>query len=334
MAGAAMHLGFWRTCWEVQWCRAHRVAAACVTLEATVNSLSFAWLEITGRCQLQCDHCYAESGPHGTDGVMAWEDWLSVIDQVAGLGARMVQFIGGEPTLHRRLPGLVGHALDRGLQVEVFSNLVRVSPQLWDVFAQPGVRLATSYYADSVGQHESITHGRGSYARTKAHIAEAIRRSVPLRVGVIDVHDEQRVEQARAELVGLGLDEVRVDHLRQVGRGVRERLPGLSQLCGRCGQGMIAITTDGAVWPCVFARWLPVGNVHRDALVDILRGPRMMETTAMLSHYFNSGPGKGEKETPCDPQCGPNCGPACNPSCWPTGAGPCGPKGGCQPNYD
>ncbi|MGH3565307.1 MAG: radical SAM protein [Pseudonocardia sp.] len=150
---------------------------------------------------------------------MNMEDWSSVIDQAVGLGTRMVQFIGGEPTLHRGLPDLVGHALGRGLQVEVFSNLVHVSPQLWDVFGQPGVQVATSYYADRADQHESITQGCGSYARTKANIAEVVRRSVPLRVGVIDVQDEQRVGQALAELAGLGVDEMRVDDLRQVGRG-------------------------------------------------------------------------------------------------------------------
>ncbi|MGH3933127.1 MAG: hypothetical protein ACRDTF_24495 [Pseudonocardiaceae bacterium] len=68
---------------------------------------------------------------------------------MAQLGGRMVQFIGGEPTLHRSLPAFVNHALTGGLEVEVFSNLVHVSTQLWEVFAQPGVRLATSYYSET-----------------------------------------------------------------------------------------------------------------------------------------------------------------------------------------
>lgn len=117
----------------------------------------------------------------------------------------MVQFIGGEPTLHGALPELVGHALGRGLEVEVFSNLVHVSEQLWEVFSQPRVRLATSYYADQADQHESITKRRGSYLRTKTNIVEALRRSIPLRVGLIDLADGQHVEQDRAELAALGV---------------------------------------------------------------------------------------------------------------------------------
>jgi len=298
-----------------------------------VNGRSFVWLEITGRCQLACTHCYADSGAHGTNGTMTDDDWEAAIESAVGLGTSMVQFIGGEPTLHPALPGLIDHALRSGLEVEIFSNLVHVSAPLWEVFAQSRVRLATSYYSDRADQHETITRRRGSYARTKANIAEAVRRSIPIRVGVIDVQDRQGVGQARTELTELGVDEVRVDRLRQVGRGVRDQHPDPAQLCGHCGHDKIAISADGSVWPCVFSRWLPVGNVRQQALAEIVRGPRMSTTVTALDRHFGSRREPGEHDL-CDPLCGPNCSPACNPSCWPTGAGPCGPKGGCQPNYD
>lgn len=290
------------------------------------NNPLFAWLEITGKCQLTCGHCYADSGPHGTDGVMTADDWANTIDQLAGLGTRMVQFIGGEPTLHAVLPDLIDRALGRGLEVEgVFSNLVYVKPALWDVFSRPGVRLATSYYTDDAREHERITRGRGSHGRTRSNIAEAVRRSIPLRVGVIDVEDGQRVQQAVSELAGIGVDgEIRIDHLRQIGRGVRDREPDLSQLCGNCGDRKIAVAADGSVWPCVFSRWLPVGNVKDEALADILSGTRMIETSATLAAEFATRPCVPNM---CDPQCGPSCSPACIPK------GDCVPEGGCVPSY-
>ena len=236
-------------------------------------TVRFLWLEITGRCQLLCVHCYAESGPSGTHGVMTVDDWRRVIDEGAALGVGMVQFIGGEPTLHPDLPRLVEYALDRHVEVEVFSNLLRVTPRLWDIFSRPGVCLATSYYADDVGQHEIITQRRGSYARTTANIAEAVRRSIPLRVGLIDVMDEQRVAQARQRLADLGVVDVDLDRLRQVGRGVRDRQPDVSQLCGACARGKVAIASNGDVWPCVFARWMPMGNIRAAGLADVLTSP-------------------------------------------------------------
>jgi MoaA/NifB/PqqE/SkfB family radical SAM enzyme len=76
--------------------------------------LDFAWLEITGKCSLHCEHCYAESGPMGTHGTMRTQDWHRIIDEIGTMGARSVQFIGGEPTLHPHLPAYVGHALEVG----------------------------------------------------------------------------------------------------------------------------------------------------------------------------------------------------------------------------
>lgn len=222
--------------------------------------LSFLWLELTGRCQLACRHCYAGSSPAGTHGSMTSTDWGRVIDEAAEWGVRAVQFIGGEPTLHPALPELINHALSRALAVEVFTNLVHVSDQLWDTFAQPGVSLATSYYSDDPDQHASIT-GRSNYAWTRANIVEAVRRGIPLRAGVIDLGDGQRVEAARAELADLGVARIGYDRLRQVGRGVRDQQPSAAQLCGRCGDGTAAVRPDGTVSPCVFARWIRTGSV-------------------------------------------------------------------------
>jgi hypothetical protein len=187
----------------------------------------------------------------GTHGSMTERDWRRVIDQAADLGVEMVQFIGGEPTMNPVLPALIDHALNCALAVEVFSHLAYVTPALWDVFSRPDVSLATSYYSDDPTQHEAITQRRGSYADTKANIAEAVRRGIPLRAGVIDLGGGQRAEQARAQLVDLGVSSVGYDRLRQVGRGVRDERASVEQLCGRCGDAVAAVSPDGTVWPCV-----------------------------------------------------------------------------------
>lgn len=145
---------------------------------------------------------------------------------------------------------------------------------------------------------------------------------------MIDLGDGQRAEQAVAELEGLGVVNVGLDGLRQVGRGVRDRRPSMDQLCGHCTADVLAVSPDGLVWPCVFSRWLPVGNVRTAALADILTGEPVREVRSQLAAYFAT------RQAPCVPnRCDPQCGPSCGPACWPTGTGPCTPKGGCVPNY-
>src|SRR5687767_12144819 len=134
--------------------------------------MRFLWLEITGRCQLQCVHCYAESGPAGDHGSMTTADWKRVIDQAAGLGAGHVQFIGGEPTQHPALPKLIEHAAAAGLVIEVFSNLVHLSPELWRAIEAHAVSLACSYYSAEPARHAQITGRAASHRRTEATIVE------------------------------------------------------------------------------------------------------------------------------------------------------------------
>jgi MoaA/NifB/PqqE/SkfB family radical SAM enzyme len=269
---------------------------------ATVESL---WLEITGKCQLRCTHCYAESGPTGTQGDMTYQDWAGVLAQAADVGMRRVQFIGGEPTLHPDLPGLVDQALGHGLHVEVYSNLVHVSERLWDTFSCPGVSLATSYYSPSDEQHAAIT-GRRTRGRTRSNIAEALRRSIPLRVGVVDVNDDQRVAEAVAELRGLGVLNVRVDRVRHLGRAQGDTRHDVSELCGHCARVGMAVSASGEVWPCVMARWMSLGNVRRQSLPEILNGVATERALARIAAQGLDGP-------PCEPGGDPTPGPQCFP---------------------
>lgn len=123
--------------------------------------------------------------------------------------------------------------------MEVFSNLVKVTDRLWEVFGRPGVRLATSYYSPDAAEHEAVT-GRRRHDRTLASIRDAVRRGIPLRVGVIRVADGQHVEAAMSELLALGVTEVEVDRQRQVGRGAVTASPGVDQLCGHCADGSLS----------------------------------------------------------------------------------------------
>lgn len=291
---------------------------------------SFLWCEITNRCSHRCIHCYSAASPAGTHGAMTESDWRRVIDQAATLGVAMVQYIGGEPTMHPALPGLIDHALTRGVDVEVFSHLAHVTPELWEIFSRPGVSLATSYYSDDADQHETITQRRRSYTDTKNNIAQAVKRGIPVRAGVIDLGGAQRVDQARTELVDLGVPSIGYDRLRQVGRGVRNEQASVEQLCGRCGDGVAAISPDGAVWPCVFSRWLPIGNVLDDDLAAILAGPEADRVRAELADVFAARPRTATAKCAPDP-CYPDCNPACQPTCSPRCGPSCDPVS-CQPN--
>ena len=250
---------------------------------------------------------------------MTEADWRSVIDQAAVLGVSMIQFIG-EPTMHPDFPGLLRYTINAGLAVEIYTNLTHVKNSWWEMFSCENVSVATSYYSDMPAQHERITNRRGSHAKTRANIAEAIKRGVMLRAGIIGVDDGQRIEQARAELEALGVRRITVDYLRRVGRGAPDLTPGTSQLCGNCGRGVAAISPDGDVWPCVFARWMRAGNVRATPLAEILTGPAMSSAVAKIPRRHHQRDGFSVRD-PRRADCSPDGG-----ACTPAADGQCGPS--------
>lgn len=247
---------------------------------------SFLELEITGFCQLKCIHCYAESGPHGGRGTMTTDNWEHVIDQAAAIGVKMVQFIGGEPTLDPDLPRLIRRALGNGLKVYVYSNLVHVAPDLWELFSQPGMLLGTSWYSAAPAKHAQITGSRAGHARTRANIEEAIRRGIPVRVAIVDVTRDQDTDQAAAELRRLGVTDIRIRPAQHVGRAAHDGSgDDVAELCGNCGLDRAAILPDGQLTPCAIGRWLDCGNVRDTPLADLLSSPAWRHTLTVVPRH-------------------------------------------------
>lgn len=279
------------------------------TTPATVHpTIRFLWLDMTRRCQLACTACYNGSGVDGTHGAMTAGDWTAVLNQAAASGVEMVQFVGGEVTLHPDAPTLVAHALSLGLKTEIFSNLVHVTDQWWDLFQRDGVSVATSYFSDDPAQHNAMT-GRPSHRMTHANITKALDLGVRLRVGIVAGSDTQRVTEATQELTDLGVTSIRVDHVRPFGRGAAGRAPDPSGLCGACGHGKAAIDPDGRVSPCVFSTWMSVGNVRDQPLADILTSTAMRSANQTIATAPRTSTG-------CDPdvECSPgHPGSGCNP---------------------
>ncbi|MBZ4319560.1 radical SAM protein [Streptomyces huiliensis] len=291
------------------------------TLRTCTNpgSLRFVWLEVTGRCNETCDHCYADSGPTGTHGTMTVPDWKRAIDQFADMGGRDVQFIGGEPTLYPHLSDLITHASTRRLGIEIFSNMTVIRDGLWETFKARGVKLATSYYSDNAEEHDAVTNLRGSHRKTRANIAKAVELGIPIRGGVVAVRTAQRVNQAVTDLQAIGVGQVGGDRTRAFGRASQGATPTVNDLCGHCALGQVAIGPDGGVWPCVLGRFITLGNVRDTPLAEVWHSRRMVDARAEIASAHGLKPAEACSPPQFLPSCGP-CGP-CVPS-----VGSCDPK--------
>jgi MoaA/NifB/PqqE/SkfB family radical SAM enzyme len=303
--------------------------------EGLIAGLEFLWLEITNQCNLRCSHCYAESGPAEprTFGLLA-PDWIKILREARTLGCKKVQFIGGEPTLHPYLCELIeeAHALRYDF-IEVFTNGTRTKSDLFDVMRRRGVHLATSFYSSDAAIHDQITTVRGSYSKTVRTIRQAVAFGIPIRVGIIEMEINSGDTAKTIEfLKGLGVNENTIarDRVRAIGRGTGERpaASSMSELCGRCWRGSLAINSAGEIAPCIMSHFSNIGHVD-EGLAAILQKDTLRQVRnqirAIEKARYSSNQARELKSDPddCNPYCNPNCNPFddCSPQCIP----PCGP---------
>ncbi|MFH8257725.1 radical SAM protein [Streptomyces roseolus] len=288
-----------------------------MTIAPEAPVLSYLSLEITGRCQLTCPSlCYAGSGPLGDHGSMSEQDWLRTIDEAVSLGTEEIQLIGGEPTLNPAFVRIARYALDAGLSVRVYTNLVRVRDEHWQLFRTPGVRLATTYHSADADEHDRTTGRTGSHKATRGNITKAVELGIPIRVAILDAGDGDRVERARADMQALGVTDIHVGEVRAVGNA-GPALPSTSELCGRCGDRRATVLPTGDVAVCEIGRFLTAGNVRHDG------GLRAVVSSGQWADATASVPRRPDVRA-CSPG---DCEPASSDSCAPSKGNPCGPMG-------
>jgi MoaA/NifB/PqqE/SkfB family radical SAM enzyme len=149
-----------------------------------------------------------------------------------------------------------------------------------------------------------------TWRQTLANIEEAVRREIPLRVGLIDgILPDQHAAEGEELLRARGVQNVGTDRLREFGRGT---LPDPPEACGHCGHGRAAVLPNGVVTPCPMTRWMVAGNVRETSLGEIMTSVTTLAATL---------PAQGNTIESCNPNCVPDS--YCNPLCTP---GACKPR--------
>jgi MoaA/NifB/PqqE/SkfB family radical SAM enzyme len=250
------------------------------------------FLELLGRCNERCVHCYADSAPSVT-GALDRDLVLAVIDQAAAEGFRRIQFTGGDPLLCGFLPEVVAHAAARGVpHIEIFTNGLALTPELLDQLAPHRPTFAFSFYSTDPQAHDRVTRTPGSHRRTLAAIDRAVARGLTTRAAVVVLEPSTDVDAVVALLRAHGVGMVSWTRTYAVGRGTEIAGAGVAgaragasgpqtveggghTAPGGAGRGKLCVTYTGDVVPCIFQRDNVLGNVRSGGtLSGIVAGAR------------------------------------------------------------
>jgi radical SAM protein with 4Fe4S-binding SPASM domain len=263
---------------------------------------AFARFHLTRRCQLECIHCYSESGPHlSSAGELPVERWIQLVDEFAENGGERILFTGGEALVYRGCIDIMRRAKERGLEVTLFSNGILIKRYLEDVRKYADI-VQISVDGPGVESHDAI-RGKGSFKKAMEAIHLLLDAGVNTRISTtIMVNNWPAIERDLPKLVaefentGLGfrvsynsvahgrgvalnhksLDSVAVRRfvdqlMTRVKDENRETGPNAIQKISGCGYAeQLVIAPDGIVYPCHLLSGA-LGHVDDMPIRDITR---------------------------------------------------------------
>jgi len=238
--------------------------------------------EITNACNLRCVHCYAESDSRsGSKDKVTEKRWKELLNEAIELGTTNVQISGGEPSMNPYAGELLKYARNLGFKmVKLYTNGLHISDKLLDDVKEADALVKVTFFSYDPAVHDKITTVNGSHGRTSANIRRMNERGIKLRAGIVLTpfnNFDGNLEKTIKYLNGLGVKDIRHDYMHGVGRGYEIlQQDGYSALCGMCWTGKLAIDSEGYVHPCVMSRFVNLGNITEQTLVEILDNPELM----------------------------------------------------------
>ena len=114
-------------------------------------------LMITGKCNLNCLHCFnaKDNAPLNTE--LSYEDVLNILDQAKDIGVHTFTITGGEPLVHHRFLDILKAIYERDMFVfELNTNGLLLTQEMLDEFKKLNCRPLIKISFDGVGYHNWI----------------------------------------------------------------------------------------------------------------------------------------------------------------------------------
>lgn len=121
--------------------------------------------ELTGRCNLDCGHCYLDIANPPDE--MSTADCIHVIDELKRAGTLFLTLTGGEIFLRKDVLVIAAHARKIGLAVRLFTNATRITPAIAAEIARiKPLAVEVSIYGTHGNAHDGVTARRRTLRRT------------------------------------------------------------------------------------------------------------------------------------------------------------------------
>ena len=262
------------------------------------NKPEFVWLEITGKCNLKCIHCYDGDKHYHNEDDLTFTEWINILDELKKIGCKTVEFIGGEPCCNQDLYKLMGYAKNVGLRIELYTNLTLITDEIFNFICENAITVHFSLYGSTSDSHDRITTVEGSFNKTMEMLRKLKEKNVKLIPSATFMkQNEKEIEPLKKLMTSYNLklkvDSIRPSKFRDISNLVSNEVLNSNILIKKpnfvaskcyfekaasvntCLFGKFSITPEGNIIPCEFAREYIIGNVRESSLQEIINSEKL-----------------------------------------------------------
>lgn len=169
-------------------------------------------LMITGKCNLNCLHCFnaKDNAPLNTE--LSYEQVLNILDQAKEIGVHAFTITGGEPLVHRNFLDIIKAIYERDMFVfELNTNGLLINQKMLDVFKEIGCRPLIKISFDGIGYHNWIRQHPKAEELTIKAIKLCVKNGFRVKAQVQVNRKNVDVMMETAKMLNeIGVDEMRI----------------------------------------------------------------------------------------------------------------------------
>ena len=169
-------------------------------------------LMITGKCNLNCLHCFNAKDNEKLNTELSYEDIVSLLDEAKAIGIHAFTITGGEPLVHKRFLDIIKEIYKRDMYVfELNTNGFLITQKLLDEFKEIGCNPLIKISFDGIGYHNIIRQNEKAEELTLKAIKLCLSNSFKVKVQMqVNYKNIDTIFDSVKLLNDLGVNEVRL----------------------------------------------------------------------------------------------------------------------------
>lgn len=143
------------------------------------------YLQITGRCNFNCLHCFSAKDNAPLMSEMSLEQINRLLDEAKACGIKSATITGGEPLIHPHFYEIIKAFADRDMEIEtIITNGYFLTQDVFDVLGPYGMNTNFRISFDGIGVHDEMRGIRGAEKATLKAIELVVKNGRELSINM------------------------------------------------------------------------------------------------------------------------------------------------------